>query len=1036
MSDARDVEEQDVDKQRNEHLKRVQRNLLPFLDVKVNSNMKNEAFKSLNYYHYQYQSYGIPLDNIKLYICLLESCAVEGDWVMCKKIMELIAGGNVKINLQAFMSIIECAYRADKHDVISGILENITTSGFDINDMLIECNFVRDQKEVVLKAIRTQIPSFEPKRRVSPIFYNCKLLEHLNEDMPADRFYSPLGPPSTTQIYIDRAKEQLEAEERCFKIITNFDHNSELSKEKTEVAKKVRKYVSKWNVEMLLVFQEDVNQFRMKSASSNGILDIMPYFCCLKPEEYVEIMYREFLSVMLSTDQIALDLRGLHRLLGCKVMDKYFLQTKMQNGVVDHTLKLYKEYCEYYVNPELTSRFTARQYWELLREKYYNGPDIEPVEHRWPRDIITEVGKRMFSIMQRVIKFDLNFLENTGKPGVKNLVSPFFTALTINEENGAESRDVKRNRDVLPYCELLDDGTYCMQTTYLPMLCPPIPWTSVSSGGFLINHTYSSYVFLRGTLASQHELLKGTNKQDLFPYFDSVNHITDTPWLINKQVLKTAIEVFKRWNPSSEPVELNAEKKRLATLLLGVRRGKQQSETSVLDIKHKFSVAIDLCGKVFWFPHSIDFRGRMYPIATYFSYQMTDVDRGLLLFAKGEPLGKDGLDWLKIHLTNSSGGKKRCSLKEKIEYCDEMLPEIMDSADNPLEGNGWWQKCSNPWQTLASCIELTSALRSPDPHAYVSHFPVHQDGSCNGLQHYAALARDLEAAKHVNLEPHDVPRDFYTRISTELEEARKKDADNGNQVAMFLDGLINRQFIKMPVMAMIYGTSRSGHLPIVKQLNDISEFSVPQQRIAADYLAEKIQPIFETWFTSVKGVTNWFSKSGNLISHIHEKPVEWVTPIGLPVCQPYFVPGRRFRVERVIPTKESNTLKQSQSFSSNFIHSLDATHLILTNLYCQRRGIPFVSIHDSYWTHSSRINEMNKICREQFVALHSEPLLENLSEHLKQRFCRQVFLDNEEYKSDIEALKQILSKVPDKGSFDLSKVLESTFGQLIVFLLD
>ena len=36
-----------------------------------------------------------------------------------------------------------------------------------------------------------------------------------------------------------------------------------------------------------------------------------------------------------------------------------------------------------------------------------------------------------------------------------------------------------------------------------------------------------------------------------------------------------------------------------------------------------------------------------------------DVARSMLVFAKGKPLGPDGLDWLKIHLVNLTGFKKR-----------------------------------------------------------------------------------------------------------------------------------------------------------------------------------------------------------------------------------------------------------------------------------------------------------------------------------------------------------------------------------------
>ena len=62
----------------------------------------------------------------------------------------------------------------------------------------------------------------------------------------------------------------------------------------------------------------------------------------------------------------------------------------------------------------------------------------------------------------------------------------------------------------------------------------------------------------------------------------------------------------------------------------------------------------------------------------------SDVARGMLLFAKGRLLGKDGLDWLKVHLINLHGSLKKATLQERIEFADEKMDEIFDSADNPL----------------------------------------------------------------------------------------------------------------------------------------------------------------------------------------------------------------------------------------------------------------------------------------------------------------------------------------------------------------
>jgi len=76
----------------------------------------------------------------------------------------------------------------------------------------------------------------------------------------------------------------------------------------------------------------------------------------------------------------------------------------------------------------------------------------------------------------------------------------------------------------------------------------------------------------------------------------------------------------------------------------------------------------------------------------------------------------------------------------------------------------WWTESEDPWQTLACCIEIKKAIDSGDPENHVSSFPVHQDGSCNGLQHYAALGRDVAGGRSVNLLPSSVPQDVYSTV--------------------------------------------------------------------------------------------------------------------------------------------------------------------------------------------------------------------------------------------------------------------------------
>lgn len=140
-----------------------------------------------------------------------------------------------------------------------------------------------------------------------------------------------------------------------------------------------------------------------------------------------------------------------------------------------------------------------------------------------------------------------------------------------------------------------------------------------------------------------------------------------------------------------------------------------------------------------------------------------------------------------------------------------------------LQGRRWWTQSDEPWQTLACCMEISKAIRSGDPKSYISHFPIQQDGSCNGLQHYAALGRDQAGAESVNLSPCYTPQDVYSAVATLVEKLRIRDAANGVKVAQVLEGFIKRKVIKQTVMTTVYGVTRYGaRLQIAKQLKGLS----------------------------------------------------------------------------------------------------------------------------------------------------------------------------------------------------------------------
>ena len=142
----------------------------------------------------------------------------------------------------------------------------------------------------------------------------------------------------------------------------------------------------------------------------------------------------------------------------------------------------------------------------------------------------------------------------------------------------------------------------------------------------------------------------------------------------------------------------------------------------------------------FYYPHNIDFRGRAYPMHPHLNHLGSDMCRGLLEFAEGHPLGKTGFHWLKIHLANVYGnGVDKFSFEGRLAFVEKNMDNILDSANKPLEGRRWWLAAEDPFQCLATCMEISSALSSTNLETYCSYLPIHQVRFCLSFCEHRSL---------------------------------------------------------------------------------------------------------------------------------------------------------------------------------------------------------------------------------------------------------------------------------------------------------
>lgn len=186
---------------------------------------------------------------------------------------------------------------------------------------------------------------------------------------------------------------------------------------------------------------------------------------------------------------------------------------------------------------------------------------------------------------------------------------------------------------------------------------------------------------------------------------------------------------------------------------------------------------------------------------------------------------------------------------------------------------------------------------------------------------------------------------------------------------------------------------------------------------AAGYLATVTMDVMGDLFQGAKRTKTWLADCARLISR-EGHPVAWISPIGVPAIQPY----RQRRPRTVVTVMQSVTVvdedddlqvhksRQCTAFPPNYVHSLDSSHMLMTAMEMDRRGLAFSAVHDSFWTHACDVDEMNEALRDCFVELYSKPLLNDLRESWQLRYPEVEF-----------------PPLPELGDLDLNEVKSATY---------
>ncbi|KAF5727791.1 DNA-directed RNA polymerase 1B mitochondrial-like [Tripterygium wilfordii] len=623
----------------------------------------------------------------------------------------------------------------------------------------------------------------------------------------------------------------------------------------------------------------------------------------------------------------------------------------------------------------------------------------------WGQEAHAKVGCRLIQLLMETAHIQPPVDQIGDDP--PDIYPAFVHTLKTVAKEGPNGSCISRRYGVIECNPLVRKGlektARHMIIPYMPMLVPPLNWTGYDRGAYFFLPSY----FMRTHGAKQQrDAIKKCSKKQLEPFFEALDTLGSTKWRVNKKVLGVIDRIWASGGclgglvdredvplPEEPDTEDESEIRKWKWKVKNVKKENCERHSQRCDIELKLAVARKMKDEEgFYYPHNLDFRGRAYPMHPYLNHLGSDLCRGILEFAEGRPLGKCGIRWLKIHLANLyGGGVDKLSYDCRTAFIENHLDDIFDSADRPLEGRRWWLGAEDPFQCLATCINLSEALRSPSPETTISHMPVHQDGSCNGLQHYAALGRDKLGASAVNLVAGDKPADVYSNIAARVLHIMQRDAEKDPETnpnvlhAKLLINQVDRKLVKQTVMTSVYGVTYIGARDQIKRrLKERSAIADDSQLFAAScYAAKTTLTALEEMFEAARSIMSWLGECAKVIAS-ENQPVRWTTPLGLPVVQPYRQLGRHLvktSLQILALRRETDKVmvkRQRTAFPPNFVHSLDGSHMMMTAIACKKAGLKFAGVHDSYWTHACDVDEMNRILREKFVELYDSPILENV----------------------------------------------------------
>lgn len=696
----------------------------------------------------------------------------------------------------------------------------------------------------------------------------------------------------------------------------------------------------------------------------------------------------------------------------------------------------------------------------------------------WPKDTQLQIGTTLLEILEASVFYN-------GEPVFVRAMRSF---------GGKTIYYLQTSETVGQWIAAFKEHVAQLAPAYAPCVVPPRPWKTPFNGGF---HTEKVASRVRLVKGDREHVRKLTVKQ-MPKVYKAINALQNTKWQVNKEVLAVAEDVIRLdlgyGVPSFKPL-IDKENKPANPVPVEFQhlRGRELKEmlseeqwqafinwkgecarlyTAETKRGSKSAAVVRMIGQArkysafesIYFVYAMDSRSRVYAQSSTLSPQSNDLGKSLLRFTEGRKIdSSEALKWFLVLGANLWGwDKKTFDVRQSNVLDGDFQDMCRDIAADPLTFTQW-AKADEPYQFLAWCFEYSRYLDALDEGTqaeFETHLPVHQDGSCSGIQHYSAMLRDEVGAKAVNLKPSDAPQDIYGAVAQVVisKNALYMDAEEGTTFtsgSLTLSGSdlramasawdsvgITRGLTKKPVMTLPYGSTRlTCRDSVIDYIVDLEEKEA-QMAVAEGRAANRVHPFDDNGdLTPAKAYNYMTALIWPSISEVVKAPVvamqtirklarfaakrneglEYTLPTGF-ILKQKIMATEMLRVRTClmgdikmslqVETDVVDETAMMGAAAPNFVHGHDASHLILTVCHLVDEGVTSIAvIHDSFGTHADNTAKLRHALKSEMVGMYSEGnALQKLLDEHEERWLVETGIE-----------------VPEQGNFDLNEIMDSDY---------